>query len=142
MNQNQTLLSTVHKTTQRSQVGIRSLLDTAIHPQLRSILEQQLREYEALETEACRIALQRGWELPEMDTFLRFLTDRMTRMQLGGRNHDSCIADILIRMNTKGMIRSLRELNRFPENDYQIRILSQKLLDCEKANIRQMQSFL
>ncbi len=142
MNENQTLLCTVHKTAQLSQVGIRSLLDAAIHPQLRSTLEQQLLEYDSLETEACRIAQQRGWDLPEMDAFLRFLTDRMARMQLSGRNNDSSIADILIRMNTKGMIRSLRELNRFPGKDPQIRILSQKLLDCENANIRQMQSFL
>ena len=62
MNKNQILLSTVHKTTQQSQIGIRSILDTAIHPQLRSILEQQLLEYEALETEACCIAVAPQWK--------------------------------------------------------------------------------
>jgi len=142
MNNNQTLLTALLKTTQRGQVEIRSLLDTAMQPQLRSTLEQQLREFESIETEVFTLALQRGWDLPEMDAALRFLTDRMTRMKLSGRNTDSRIADILIRMNTKGMIRGLQELHRFPEKDQQIRILSQKLLDCETANIRQMQSFL
>lgn len=142
MRNNQLFLSVLLKTTQQGQVEIRSLLDNAMQPQLRSALENQLREYESIETEAFTIALQRGWDLPEMDTPHRFLTDRLTRMKLSGRNTDSRIADLLIQMNTKGMIQGLRELHRFPERDSQIRILSQKLLDCETANIRQMQTFL
>ena len=142
MNRNQTILTSLLKTAQLGQVDIRSLLDTAMTPQLRSSLEAQLREYEAIETEAHVLALQRGWELKEMDTARRFLRDRMTRMKLSGRNNDSRIADLLIQTHTKGMIRGLQELNRFPEKDSQIRILSQKLLDCENAGIRQMQTFL
>ena len=142
MNNNQPILSALLKTVQRGQVEIRSLLDAVMEPGLRSTLLQQLREFDSLETEAFSIALQRGWDLPEMDTLLRFLTDRKIRMQLSGRNTDSRIADLLIQMNTKGMIRSLQVLHKYPEKDPQIRILSQKLLDCETANILQMQSFL
>ena len=54
----------------------------------------------------------------------------------------SRIADLLIQGNTKGMIQGLRNLHRFSGQDHQIRILSQKLLDCETAHIRQMQAFL
>lgn len=139
---NQTALAALLKTTQLGQVDIRSLLDTAMEPRLRCALNDQLREYESIETEAFSIALQRGWELPEMDTAHRFLRDRMMRMKLGGRNTDSRIADLMIQMHTRGMIRSLQERNRAPEQDDKIRILSQKLLDCETAGIRQMQSFL
>ncbi len=135
-------LSALLKTTQRGQVEIRSLLDTVMQPQLRSALEKQLQEYESIETEIFTVALQRGWELPEMDIVVRFFTDRLTRIKLSGRNEDSRIADLLIQMNTRGMIRGLQERNRFSEKDPQIRILSQKLLDCENANIRQMQAYL
>ncbi len=141
-NRNQTTLASLLKTAQRGQVEIRSLLDTAMEPQLRCALESQLREYESIETEAHVIALQRGWDLPEMDTAHRFLRDRMIRMKLGGRNTDSRIADLMIQMNTRGMIRNLQERNRVQETDSNVRILSQKLLDCETAGIRQMQSFL
>lgn len=142
MNNDQVLLSALLKTTQRGLVEIRSLMDTAMQPQLRNSLESHLREYESIETEAYTLALQRGWDLPETDTIRRFLRDRITRMKLSGRNHDSRIADLMIQMNTKGMIRGIQELNRFREKDPQLRILSQKLLDCETDGIRQMKFFL
>ena len=64
------------------------------------------------------------------------------RMKLNGRNTDSRIADLLIQGNTKGMIRGLKHLHQLQTQDHQILVLSQKLLDCERAHIRQMQSFL
>ena len=142
MKQNQELLSAMLKTIQLGQVEIRSVLDTTLGTSLRSALESQLREYDSMEAETYTIALQRGWELPELDPGRRFLKDRLTRMKLNGPNTDSRIADILIQGNTKGMIRGLKNLHQFEGLDHQIRILSQKLLDCETAHIRQMQSFL
>lgn len=142
MKQNQQFLSGLLKTIQMGQVEIRSVLDTSLGSNLRSTLQRQLQEYDSIETEAYTIALQRGWELPELDPGRRFLKDRFTRMKLNGRNTDSRIADILIQGNTKGMIQGLRSLHQIEAGDQQIRILTQKLLDCETAHIRQMQSFL
>lgn len=142
MKKSQQLLSDMLKTIQISQVEIRSVLDTPMPSSLRSTLETQLKEYDAMETEAYTIALQRGWELPEVDPGRRFLKDRITRMKLNVRNPDSRIADLLIRGNTDGMIRGLKNLHQLQIQDRQVRILSQKLLDCETAHIRQMQQFL
>lgn len=142
MKRNQQLLSALLKTIQLGQVEIRSVLDTSLGSSLRNTLEGQLREYDSIETEAYTIALQRGWDLPELDPGRRFLRDRLTRMKLNGRNTDSRIADILIQGNTKGMIQGFKNLNQIETQDHQIRILSQKLLDCETAHIRQMQTFL
>ena len=136
------ILSSVLRTAQMGQVGIRSVLDTSMRPGLRKALESQLLEFDAIETEAHSIASQRGWELPELDSAVRLMTDMMTRMKLHRANTDSQIAGMMIQGNTKGMIKGLKELHQFPETDGQISILSQKLLDCETANIRQMQSFL
>ena len=130
------------KTIQLGQVEIRSVLDTTLGTSLRSALESQLREYDSMEAETYTIALQRGWELPELDPGRRFLKDRLTRMKLNGPNTDSRIADILIRGNTNGMIQGLKRMHQLEIKDHQIRILSQKLLDCETAHIRQMQPFL
>lgn len=142
MKRNQQLLSALLKTIQLGQVEIRSVLDTSLGSSLRNTLEGQLREYDSIETEAYTIALQRGWDLPELDPGRRFLRDRLTRMKLNGRNTDSRIADILIQGNTKGMIQGLKNLHQIETQDRQIQILSQKLLDCETAHIRQMQTFL
>ena len=136
------LLSSILKTTQMGQVGIRSVLDAAMQPSLRSALEDQLQEYDSIETEAHSIATQRGWDVKEIDPAVRFLTDRMTRMKLTGRNTDSKIAGMMIQGNTKGMITGLKNIHQFHQPDERITILSQKLLDCENANIRQMQTFL
>lgn len=142
MKNSKEILSSVLKTTQMGQVGIRSVLDTTMRPGLRQALESQLREYDAIETEAHSLATQRGWELRELDPAVRFMSDMAVRMRLGGRSNDSKIADMMIQGNTKGMIQSLKDLHRYGSSDEQVQILSQKLLDCETANIRQMQGFL
>ena len=142
MKNSKELLSSVLKTTQMGQVGIRSVLDTSMRPGLRKALESQLREYDCIESEAHTIASQRGWELRELDPGVRFMTDMMTRMKLSRGNCDSKIADMMIQGNTKGMIKGLKNLHQYPHQDDRISSISQKLLDCETANIRQMQSFL
>ena len=142
MKTSQEVLSSILKTTQMGQIGIRSVLDTSMQPSLRAALESQLREYDSIETEAHTIATQRGWEPEELDPAVRFMADRVTRMKLTGRDSDSKIAAMMIQGNTRGMIKGLKNLHRMTNNDQRVQILSQKLLDCENANIRQMHSFL
>ena len=136
------MLSSILKTTQMGQIGIRSVLDKAVRPGLRKALESQLQEYDSIETEAHQIASQRGWELEELDPAVRIMSDMMARMKLPRRNVDSGIADMMIQGNTKGMIKSIKDLHRFDGSDAAVSTISQKLLDCETANIRQMQRFL
>ena len=127
MKNSKEILSSVVKTAQMGQTGIRSVLDTSMRPSLRKALESQLREYDSIETEAHTIASQRGWELKELDPGVRMMTDMMTRMNQG---------------NTRGMVKGLKNLHQFPSSDSQVQMVSQKLLDCETANIRQMQGYL
>lgn len=142
MKTNKEMLSSILKTTQMGQVGIRSVLDTSMRPGLRKALESQLREYDTIESEAHSIASERGWELPELQPGARFMADMMTRMKLSYGNSDSKIADMMIQGNTRGMITGLKNQHQFVGEDGRINILAQKLLDCENANIRQMQTFL
>ncbi len=142
MNSSKEMLSSLLKTTQMGQTGIRSVLDTPMRPALRKALESQLQEYDAIESEAYHIASLRGWELSSLDPAVRFMTDMVTRGKLTWGNTDSKIAGMIIQGNTKGMITGLKNAHQFNKPDEQISILSRKLLDCETANIRQMQSFL
>ena len=109
---------------------------------LRKALEQQLREYDQIETEAHALASQRGWELKDLDPALRMMSNMVTRMKLSAGGSESKIADMMIQGSTKGMIKGLRNMHQFPREDSRISALSQKLLDTENANIRQMQAFL
>ena len=142
MKNSQQILSSVLKTAQMGQVGIRSVLDTRMRPGLRKALEQQLREYDQIETEAHTLAAQRGWELKDLDPAVRMMSNMVTRMKLSAGGTESKIADMMIQGNTKGMIKGLRNMHQFPREDSRITALSQKLLDTETANIRQMQAFL
>ena len=142
MKESKDLLSSILKTTQMGQIGIRSVLDTTMRPTLRKALESQLQEYDTIESEAHSIASSRGWEVAELDPIVRTMSDMMVRMQLTGGNTDSKIAGMMIQGNTRGMIKGLKNLHQFNKQDLQVRTLSQRLLDCENANIRQMQGFL
>ena len=136
------LLSSLLKTTQMGQVGIRSVMDAAMVPGLRQALQDQLQEFDSIETEAHAIASRRGWEVKELDPAVRFMSDAMTRMKLTGSNTDSKIAGMMIQGNTKGIIKGLKNLHRLDRPDESLQILSQKLLDCENAGIQMMQEYL
>ena len=142
MKHSQKLLTDVLKTAQMGQAGIRSVMDAGSRPALRKALESQLREYDAIESEAHAIASQRGWELRELEPAAIFFSDRMTRIKLPRGDCDSRIADMMIRGNTKGMIRGLRNLHQYPRQDDRISSICQKLVDCETANILKFQAFL
>ena len=136
------MLSSILKTTQMGQIGIRTVLDTTMKPGLRKALESQLREYDKIESEAHAIAGQRGWEVKELDPAIRFMSNMMTRMTLGRNNHDSKIAGMMIQGNTRGMIKGMKNQHQFFGTDTQVTTLNQRLLDCEHANIQQMHPFL
>ena len=136
------LLSSVLKTTQMGQIGIRSVLKNPLRATLQTALKSQLSEYDKIEQEAHSIAASRGWELEELNPAIKSMTDMMTRMQLSYGNTNSKAAAMMIQGNTRGMIKGLKNLHQFNHSDERIAVLTQKLLDCEQENIRQMQGFL
>lgn len=142
MKTNQEVLSSILKTTQMGQIGIRSVLGAAMGPNLRQALHSQLKEYDSIETEAHSIAKDKGWQVPELNSSTRVMTDMMTRMMLMGRRNDSRIADMMILGNTRGMTKTLRNSHQHQNPDERISALSRKLLDRETENIRQMKPYL
>ena len=136
------LLSSILKTTQMGQVGIRSVLKSPLRASLRTALQSQLREYDAIEHEAQAIASTRGWVLEELDPAAKTMANMMTRSRLSFGDVNSKTAAMMIQGNTRGLIKGLKNIHQFNHSDERIAMLSQKLLDCETANIKQMQGFL
>jgi len=124
------------------QIGIRSILKTPLRAGLRSELNSQLKEYDAIEQEAHGIALARGWELKELDPAIKGMTDMMARTRLSFGNADSKAAQMMIQGNTRGIIKGYKNLNQFPPSDQRVANLAQKLIDFEETNNRQLQGFL
>ena len=142
MKDSKEVLSSILKTTQMGQIGIRSVQDAALRPEMKQALSDQLKEYDAIETQAHNLADERGWQVEELDPGVRKMAEMMTRARLRGRNKDSKIAAMMMKGNTRGIIKGLKNIHRYHGKDPRIMALSQKLLDCESENIKQMERFL
>lgn len=142
MKDSKDLLSSILKTTQMGQVGIRSALKCPLKPGITSALKSQLKEYDSIEREALSIAKSRGWELEQLDPAVKFMADMSARTRLSFGDSSSKTAAMMIGGNTRGIVKGLKNLHRYTYSDERIVQLSQKLLDTEEANIRQMQGFV
>jgi uncharacterized protein (DUF305 family) len=136
------MLSSMIKTVQMGQIGIRSVQDTPMCQELQDALDSQLREYDAIETEAHNIANERGWKLKELNPAVRAMSEMMSRMQLMGGNYDSKIAGMMIQGNTRGVITGMKNARQHQNKDGRVTALCEKLLETEDRNIDQMKPFL
>lgn len=142
MKDSKDILNSLLKTTQMGQVGIRSVEKAADSSQLKKALKSQLEEYDQIEQEAYILAKCRGWELKELNPMARSMADMAVRSKLMYSKNDSKIAEMMIQGNTRGVIKSLKNLHRYYYDDTSVSALAQKLLDCENNNIKQMEGFL
>ena len=142
MKNSKEILSSILKTAQMGQIGIRSVQNKAVRAEMKDALASQEREYDAIEAQAHQIAEERGWELRELDPGVRRMAEMMTRARLQGRNTDSKIAAMMVNGNTRGVIKGLKNIHRYHGRDPRICQLAQQLLDQENANIRQMEDFI
>ena len=133
------VLSSIIKTAQMGQIGIRSVLNAPLRASLKDALRSQLREYDAIEREALELACNRGWTLEQLDPAVKHMTNMMTKMRLKFGDTSSKAAAMMIQGNTRGIIKGYKNLNQFAASDERVTVLSRKLLDCEQANIQQMQ---
>ena len=131
MKDSKDILSSLLKTTQMGQVGIRSVAKAAEGEQMKKALKDQLLEYNKIEEETYALARKRGWQLKELNPMARTMADI-----------DSRIAEMMVQGNTRGVIKSLKNMHRYHQNDGSVAMLAQKLLDCENNNIKQMEGFL
>lgn len=142
MDNNKELLTSVLHTVQMGQTGIRAVRNSAIRPALRQELDEQLKEYDAIEKEALRLAQARGWELSNVNPMVKQMSKIMSQMQLLGGEVDSKIAGMLIQGNTRGIILGVKNLNHSTHGDGQITHLAQRLLNRENINIQKSQDYL
>lgn len=124
------------------QLGIRSVLKQPVQAKLKTALHSQLLEYDEIERQAHAVATTRGWTLDELDPSMKHITNMMCKAKLRFGDVNSKAAAMIIQGNTRGIIKGYHNLNQYANSDERISNLSQKLLECEEANNRQMQRFL
>ena len=136
------VLNSVIKTAQMGQLGIEAVLEFTKQPALKNALQSQKKGYDAIEQEAIKIAQQRQWEVKNLNPAVKGMARMTTKMRVSGKDPDATIAAMMIQGNTRGSIKTLKNLHRYPETTGQICAISQKLLDCETDNIVQMQGYV
>lgn len=142
MNERKALLFLILKTVRTGKYRIGILLEHRMLPGFRKTLASQLHELDTIETEAQRMAFRRGWDLTDPDFMTLFWLRQCIRFRSLGRKNESFFAALLIREHTCRSIRILTALHRLRQEDPSLRILCQKLLDCQTAAIRLLQSHL
>ena len=142
MKDSKELLSSILKTTQMGQTGIRAVMPKAVRADLKKELQSQLHQYDSIEREAHAIASARGWELEQLDPAAKMMATMYARTNLTFGPTDSRIAAMMIQGNTRGMIKSLKNQHHSKNHDGRIALLSQTLLDHETANIQKLQGYL
>ena len=104
------LLSSILKTTQMGQIGIRSVLNNPISASMQQALKSQLKEYDSIEQEAHALASSRDWSLEELDPAIKCMTNIMTRANLSMGNSNSKAAAMMIKGNMRGVIKGYKNL--------------------------------
>ena len=130
------------KTTQAGQNGLEYVLEKPISPALRQVLRNQSALYERLEKEALELCANRDWQVQELKNVSKVMSKTAAKLRLRGKDLDTRVAAMVIRGNTSGMIKGLRNLRSLPSQDPTVTGLAQRLLDAETESIRQMKGFL
>lgn len=142
MKDSKDILSSLLKTTQMGQVGIRSVIGTADSTGLKKALKEQLKEYDAIEKETYALAKARNLQLQGLNVAARSMADMMARSQLLYGKSDARIAAMMVQGNTRGVTKGLKNLHRYHQNDGAVTALAQRLLDHENSSILEMEGFL
>lgn len=136
------MLNHIYQNTQMGRESIMSVLRHAERPDLYQTLQQQLSEYNAIYHRAEKL-LQASGQQPEKISPLLKLNAQLTGAVKSGINDSPAyIAEMMIQGTTKGLTKSIRQLNDLTDGDQEVRRLAEKLLETEKSNIEQMKGFL
>lgn len=136
------VIGSIVKTAQMGQTGLGHVLEKPISPGLRQSLRNQSAVYDRLERDAMDLCARREWQVRELGQFSKAMSKTSAALRLKGKNLDSKIAAMVIKGNTTGMIKGLKNLHGLSNADSAVTGLAQRLLDAEAESIRQMQSFL
>lgn len=142
MTENERILTQINKITQIGQAGINSVMPKAQQPALRQALKVQRFEYQSLGARAKNLAKAKGLEIQNSSKMIRRMVGMASGLSLMRGDTDSQIAGMMIQGNTRGMIKSLKDMHQVKNPDHEVSELAQKLLDTEIANIQQMEGFL
>jgi len=142
MKDSKDVLGSVLKTAQMGQIGLRCVLEAPIDPAMERSRRSQLGVYDRIEEEALGLAECRKWKLRQLNPATRAMARTMTQARLCSGDVDTKAAAMVIRGNTRGLIKGTRNLHRLCHQDAAVTGMARQLLDAEEESTRQLQRFL
>ena len=136
------LLNNIRKTTEMGQYGINAVLDYAADPELYTALKQQYREYDKICDAADRLLKARGVAGTHVGMMAKISSEITAAMNLMMSPTVSKIAEMMVKGNTTGITKNLKNLHQYNGVSEEIKTLAEKLISTEQGNIEQMKKFL
>ena len=110
MNHDTQMLQGICKSTEMGQSGIRSVMKSAKDPAMQRALASQLREYDAIHNQADRLLRDRGESAQRIPGMALTFSRMSAGMKMAMDSSSSAIAGMMIQGNTKGVVKSMREI--------------------------------
>ncbi|MBP3413445.1 MAG: hypothetical protein J6K89_09330 [Oscillospiraceae bacterium] len=137
------MLNSIRKSTQMGCYGIKTVMAETSDANLYSELKNQLSEYEKIYDEADALLKERGGKAKNINPMAKYSSSMSATMQVRmAKDPNAKIADLMMRGNTKGMIKSIHNHRSMGVLDPKVSCLSNRLLQTEQANIDSMKTFL
>jgi len=142
MNLGQNYFSILLRRTIYGQEQIHALLRTPMKTQFRMLLLLQQKEYHSLEMQLRTVLSQRQIHVKECDPLLLLFSCKIRAFLIHFRKTDHDAISYMIKTSVQGFIDGLIVLRHCNIADSTMRLIAQKLLDCERAFIIRLQDFL
>lgn len=136
------LLQFVHKTASMGIEGLRNVENQIHEPNLREAVKQQITEYADITKTSSALLRAKGHEPKDPGLMARLSSEVMSTAKTLADSSPAKIAEMVIQGNTMGITKGTQHLHDYAGDDRQVRMLAEKLLATEEANVEQMKKFL
>lgn len=122
--------------------GVTSVRKNVKSRAVHSVLCDQLVRYGKIYHAASNMLRSRGAEVHHVNPMTKTMTRYAARRDLQRDSSPSHIAEMMIKGNTMGVNKLVRNLREYDRKDNNITLLAKKMLDTEEEHIKEMRDFL
>ena len=136
------LLQYIHDTAEMGVEGISTIVDYARNSEMHKVLCTQMEEYRNLERKAEKLMHVYGAEAKDVGVMAKTGARMMSTGKMLADNSISKIAEMTIEGNTMGITKTLKHLHDYAGEDQKVLDLTNDLLETQRRNVTQLQSYL
>jgi hypothetical protein len=136
------LLQYIHKTAEMGCEGILCVMDYVEGSAMQNILRGQVESYRTLEQNAEKLLMDYGQSAQDVGAVAKTSARVMSAGKLMTDHSISKIAEMTIEGSTMGINKTLKHLHDYSGDDQNVVNLANDLLNTQRQNIEQLQSYL